>query len=55
MEVFGIEITGAWLAGAGAMLAGVGSLLSGIIAWKVGKQRMEVASEPERKASDGPG
>ena len=47
IEVFGIEITGAWLAGVGAVLAGVGSFLSGLIAWKLGRQKQH---EQERQA-----
>ena len=41
VDIFGIELTGAWLAGIGACLAGVGSFLSGLMAWKVGRRTLE--------------
>jgi hypothetical protein len=41
IDVFGIELTGAWLAGIGACLAGIGSFLSGLMAWRVGKRQIE--------------
>ena len=38
IDVFGIEITGAILAGIGATLAGVGSFLSGYMAFRTGRR-----------------
>ena len=50
LDVFGIEIDGAWLAGLGAMLAGLGSFLSGYMAWRLGSQKLH---EQEREAGGG--
>ena len=49
LDVFGIEIDGAWLAGLGAMLAGLGSFLSGYMAWRLGSQKLH---EQEREAGE---
>ena len=50
--IFGIEITGAILAGIGAVLAGVGSFLSGYMAWRLGRakehEQKREAGEPDR-------
>ena len=48
VAIFGIEITGAILAGIGAVLAGIGSFLSGYMAWRLGRQK-----EREQKREDG--
>lgn len=53
LEVFGQTINGAWLAGLGACLAGVGSFLSGLMAWRIGKQKMEERHEQEPEARPG--
>ena len=47
--IFGIELSGAVLAGIGAVLAGIGSFLSGYMAWKLGRQKLH---ESEREAGE---
>ena len=48
MELFGVELTGAWLAGLGACLAGLGSLLSGVMAYRIGRRTLNETRTSDR-------